>query len=167
MFDKYHYFYTRNAIALEMIDKLVKTFDWENISDAIKNDQYIRESLEHAYKNILDLQRMPCVHNHFQYDKNDMTRNLLSPEGIFYEKDCVCERMFCSIDCKDTITMKAERLYSLLPATVVRNEEYRKLFFDLGIDVEDKTLEAIKAERQEFYKMVCSNMKLKMPKISI
>ena len=167
MFDKYHYFYTRNTKALEMIDKLVKTFDWEHISDAIRNDQYIGESLEHAYKNILDLQRMPCLHNRFQYDRNDRMRNLLSPEGIFYEKDCVCERKFCSIDCKDTIVVKAERLYSLLPVMVVKTEEYHKLFYDLEIEVVDRTHEEIKAERQEFYKMVCNNMKLKMPKITI
>lgn len=165
MFDKYQYFCTKNAKALEMIDKLVKTFDWEHILEDIKDDQYTGASLEHVYKNILDLQRMPCLHNRFQYNRNDMTRNLLSPEGIFYEKDCVCERKFCSINCEDIMIVKAERLYSSLPVTVGKTEEYCKLRDDL--EIEDKMHEEIKAERQQFYRMVCNNMKLKMPKISI
>lgn len=167
MFDKYNWFYTKDAKALEMIEKLVKTFDWNNISFSIKSDPYVGETLEHAYKNILSLLKMRCLRNEYAYDKKTGARNTQSLYGIFYEKDCACDRIYCGINCIDKLNDKAEKLYASLPLFIVETPEHEKALGELGITIKHLSNTDIKQERKLFYKMICANMGLPMFSINL
>lgn len=167
MFNKFDYFYTKQKVAIELIDKIVKTFDWDNLPNNIKTHSKIGNSLEKAYKHIIEQQQMLCLRNNFKYTEDGTTRITHSINGIFYEKDCNCERCFCKINCTENKSIKAEKLYSTLPILVVNTEEHKQLLSKLGVNIIKISNTDIKLERQEFYKMVCNNMKIPVPKISI
>ena len=161
--DKDHCLYTKDKKALEMIEKIVRDFDWETLSPYIKNDTYIGESLEHAYKNIISLLAMRCMRNEFEYVGKTNERRPESIWGIFYEKDCICERKYCNIDCSDSLEIKAEKLYRSLPIIVLKIN--KKLLSDLDDKIPFLSNAEIVIERRYFYKKICTNMKLPMPSI--
>lgn len=158
--ERYGWFWTNSAKESEMIEKLIIAFDWNGVSDEIKSDVYVGVSLEHAYKSIVANLRLRCLHNSFEYTGASKVRKAQSLSGMFYEKDCKCERKYCPIDCRDKLEVKAEKLYCSLPVFPVETDEHKKILSKLGINTKKMSKEDIKMERRLFYKKICDNMHL-------
>lgn len=166
-FEKHDWLLCNGAKHCEMIEKLVKIFDWAGLPADIKNDSYIGASLEHAYKNIIEQLKMKCLRNSFEYDEASQERKVQSLYGRFYEKDCNCERKYCSVRCEDTLEIKAEKLYGSLPVIAIDTDEHKKVLHELGFEINHKNIEEIKKERRAFYKFICNNMKLPLFSIDV
>lgn len=165
MYDILDLFYVKHKDAQELIDKIVKKFDWADIDASIKAVDYIKDSLEHAYKFILNKQSMRCLVNRFKYDSTGNTRIVNSIDGILYEKDCTCDRKYCKVNVNYSLEFKSERLYTLLPVFVVETDKHREILYKLSITFNSHSIKDARKERQEFYNMVCNNMGINKVKI--
>lgn len=162
-----NWFCAMDSTEMTLIQNLVANFNWDGLPVDIKNDNYVATSLEHAYKNILSRLKMRCLHNSFEYSRNSKVRKASSICGRFYERNCVCDRKYCKIDCNETLKTKAEKLYCSLPVFVVDDDFHRNILVSLGIHPVALSAEEITLERKIFYDKICHTMKLPLISINI
>lgn len=151
----------------DLIQNLIKVFDWNAITYKHKLDSYIGSSLEHAYKYIVSHQPMQCLHNSFKYNTASKDRNLNSISGVFYEKDCNCNRRYCKPNCIISLKDKAELLYTMLPLFTIVSEDHVNLMKNLNIQtvyMENQKLEVI---LQKFYDNISTSINCNSVQISI
>ncbi len=160
--NKYGYLYIKNSELSELVKAIVdEPFDYSRVPSNILNITKLRNSLEKMYKYIVKNQAMICMHNNFEYDKVTGLRiNTLS--GIFYDRDCSCKDIYCRIQSKDNLEIKAERLYSLLPVFAISSAE---LLNQPGIDTENMDIQTIQNEMQRVYNEICRSMGINTIKI--
>lgn len=158
MFDKYNYIGKQSNDNEEILNFVIRNFDWDKLSLNIKNNSFgTEESLEHICKRFISNQRMQCLHNSFKYDEAANHR-MPSILGIFYEKDCDCERKYCYIDSTTSLREKAERLYVQLPLCPIISEEHRNLIKDYGIKVVEEEIGVIRQKQQDYCNYICRKM---------
>lgn len=132
-----------------LIENLVVNFNWKNAKVYLKSLSY-GDSLEKLYKSLLANQNMPCLRN------RNAARNALI--GKFYREDCDCNREFCKTDCRDCVSLKAERLYTSLPIFDVISEQHSEYLKKLGIEVCRVEIEDVMRRCYEFYSSICSQL---------
>lgn len=162
-----NWLYAIDPAEMALVQNLVAEFNYDDLPVDMKGDDYVATSLEHAYKNILSRLKMRCLHNSFEYSGDSKVRKVPSIRGQFYEKDCVCDRKYCKIDCNETLKAKAEKLYCSLPVFAVDDDFHRNLLVSLGIHPVVLSAEDIILERKIFYDKICHNMKLPLISINI
>ena len=152
MFAEYNYANLQNDV-VGLVDNLVLDFNNSGIQemDKIKSNK-VKGSIERVYKYILDKQKLKCMLNHNKYDK---LHNIIESDitGKFYKIDCNCK--FCKINCKDKLSLKAERLYTSLPIFDASNEDYKKILKDFKIYVKDVTAEEVLNKCQKIFDKLC------------
>ena len=164
MFYKFHYFnYSKNLS--DLIDNLVKTFNYNEVLDRISKDKNLSESLEHIYKHIIENQGMICIHNKFRYDSNGKTRIKNDPRGIFYVKDCNCDRRYCKINSTDSLELKANRLYTELPIYIVDSNDKQTILKEMQIEIYPTTIDEVLQKQQDFYDNICEEMGINSIKV--
>jgi hypothetical protein len=141
---------------LNLVNNIVFDFNWKNVENKFKNDSYINESLEHAYKHILSNLTAKCLHNH-----EDGIR------GKFYLNDCNCERQYCNaLKSDDCLDIKAERLYTSLPICIPKNDEVSVIWNGIGIHLAEQNVENAKLAMRYKYKIICESMEVENIEIS-
>lgn len=133
----------------DLVQNLVKIFNWDNISERHKLDNYINSSLEHAYKYIISTTKLQCTHNAFKYKKSNLERDEKSSKGIFYEKDCNCISL-CNSNCTYSLATKAELLYTSLPIFTITSENHLQLMKDLNTKFMELDYEKLNMNLQKF-----------------
>lgn len=157
------YLYAHHLLAVRdslnpLVDSVIASFDYANVPEKYQKDIYTGSSLEHMYKFILEEHKMQCFHNHFKYSTNGTLRDYESVSGIFYERDCVCERKYCGVNCTEKHQVKAEFLCHELPIFFVNGSSHEKILRELGLFFQENSYEEIMEERQNFYNRVCDSM---------
>lgn len=128
----HHLFVVSNSLN-SLIEHVVATFDYAGVPEKYRRESYTGSSLEHMYKYILEEHKMQCFHNHFKYSSDGKIRDCESISGIFYERDCVCERKFCRVNCTEKHQVKAEKLCCELPAFFIGGSNHEKRLKELGL----------------------------------
>lgn len=154
------------------LTNLIVRFNYSNeeLQNKINQSKKWVESLERFLKYVLINEsnriKQRCIKNNFEYEEKD-GKLIRKPSinGIFYEKDCNCERKYCRLNSTDDIGLKAERLYTSLPIFYVEDDIHRKHISNLGIDTKDCDLELKFKEIQEFYDLVCDELGVSRIKI--
>ena len=159
MFVRYNYMCVSKKADL-MVEKLVIDFDWQALLNQVQLNTYESSSLEHTYKSILNQSKMTCQMNHYKYSEDGKTKESIALNGIFYDRNCECDSKFCSIDCSDTLALKAERLYTILPIFHVISDQHQKLLDEFGIDAQCPTIDELKEKCQNLYNTICNSMQL-------
>lgn len=149
----------------DLIDNLVKTFNYNEVLDRISKDKNLSESLEHIYKHIIENQGMICIHNKFRYDSNGKTRIKNDPRGIFYVKDCNCDRRYCKINSTDSLELKANRLYTELPIYIVDSNDKQTILKEMQIEIYPTTIDEVLQKQQDFYDNICEEMGINSIKV--
>ncbi len=164
MFIKYNYGNFKKSI-IDLVDNLVKDFNANGIIEMNKlPSDYIKASLERVYKHILDEQNAQCFRNHNRYDEHG---NIIEDKvlGKFYKEDCDCERKYCRLNCTDSVSLKAERLYTSLPVFDVDNIEYRALLESYDIFTRDITIDEVLDNCQQLLDEICDVMSINHIKV--
>lgn len=143
-----------NKNTKDLVDGIIKDFDWDKVSTQHKMDTYIGSSLEHACKHILNSQRMRCMLNVNTLESNNTVN------GKYYLSNCDCDRKFCKLNCCDSRTLKAERLTLTLPICHVNDVNQYALWYSLGIVVNNTSIVEVLENIQTFYNKICDSMKL-------
>lgn len=156
MFYTYGYLMISDKNSQVYIDNLLINFDWQNLINQVKLNTYQTESLEHMYKSLLAMTKKACQQNSFKYTNG--VRDTNSRKGIFYEKDCACDLIYCPIKCRDDILLKAERLYTMLPVFAIESDQHKEYLHNNGIVIRERANSDIKKSRQEFYNNICKSM---------
>lgn len=162
--NKYGYMCIKNKNIQNLVEAIVTKFDYREIPSQIASIQKLNMSLEKMYKYIVNNQDMKCLLNVGTYDNGIRVKSL---SGKFYEDDCSCERKYCKINCKDSISLKVERLYTELPVFPVKSDEHRELLKSFGINVVYKGSKEVRACIQDLYDYVCQNMGVNSIKVII
>jgi len=158
MFDRYNYIGNTDEKTISMVNNLVRKFDWNALPDVVKNNRYVSESLEHAYKNIMTSLKPRCLHNQISNKDNI--------PGKFYTSDCIC-RKYCNVEKEDSVILKAERLYTLLPLFVVVSDSHKNFLSRNGLSIITKTNTDVQRALQSFYNSICKNMNVATIRINI
>ena len=152
------------AQAINLYEYIVKTFCYSKVDFSLTTSkttrEYIESSLEHAYKYILSKAHMMCVRNKYDYiDKTKTIKKGNSPKGMFYDRDCNCNYIGCISKSRDSLKVKAEKLYSMLPVFSYDIEsDYKSRLERLGIQIEEITLDDIKSKVKLLYNNMCDSM---------
>jgi hypothetical protein len=132
-----------------LVENVVYKFDWSNLNDRFKYDEYIGSSLEHAYKYILSNLTARCLHN----DSSGVVN------GKFYMEDCNCDRRFCKhINSNDSRSVKAEKLYTTLPAFIKVDESVIDLWKSMQLEINESTVDEIKIKLRYKFDLICDSM---------
>lgn len=163
----YKYMYIRNNEIKELNSAIGEgAFDYSKVPSNILSIDKLRNSLEKMYKHIIKNQAMKCMNNRFEYDKTTNSR-VDSLFGMFYDKDCTCENFYCKAGTKDTISIKAERLYTSLPIFIVSSKKHEKVINKLGITFKNVDIQTLQLKIQKLYDEICDSMKIHRIKINI
>jgi hypothetical protein len=134
-----------------LIENTVAKFQWNNVPDKYKDNEYIKSSLEHTYKFILSNISLKCMWND--------TRNYV--HGLFYLQDCSCDRKYCkTLNCTDNLRLKAERLYTTLPSYDAFDDEQIKFWNEQHIKYKLLCMREVYDNVQNMYDEICVSMKL-------
>lgn len=165
---KYKYLHAKDKEIKRLIAAIVKEpFDYNKVPKSILSIAKLNKSLEKMYKYIVSNQAMKCIYNKFEYDDKSTMLRKESIYGIFYEKNCTCEDMYCDIKCNDGLSIKSERLYTLLPVFAVDSEEHKKLLNELDIRIKNIDIATIQCNIQKFYDEICSSININTIKILV
>lgn len=149
------------------IKHLVCNFDYQNASvqSLINSNQKLTDSLERVFKFVLtdvsNRSKHRCLANSFEYtekEKGILVRNESSIKGIFYDKDCKCDSRYCRLGIRDSLELKAEKLYTTLPLFYVDNDVHREYLRKFGINTKDCDITEVFNKVQEFYDIICKEL---------
>lgn len=157
---------TTTKLNEELVDRIVKDFDWQALSDKWKGDKFVGSSLEHAYKYIINNTGSLCMLNRVECRRNN-NRDGVSIKGKFYLEDCNCSRIYCRSKCNRSLKEKAERLYTTLPVFTIISDEHRDYIDNLGIALTEVDHAVIKENLQKLYNTICDSMGCERIKISL
>lgn len=164
---KYGYLYTKNNKVQILIDKLVNEFKYEDVAQDIIKGVGASDSLEKIYKYIIKNLGLQCLHNSLEYESDGKNRKANSLRGIFYIRDCICDRKYCRIDSTDSLQFKAERFYTSLPVFVVVSKEHEYKLSEYGISIDSIDNNELQKKIQDMYNMICASMNLNTIHISM
>lgn len=165
--NEYKYICISNNEIKELNEAIVeKPFNYYKVPSSILSIDKLRNSLEKMYKHIIKNQDMKCMSNRFEYDRVTNSR-INSLFGLFYDRDCTCEDFYCRIGIKDSIDIKAERLYTSLPVFAVESEEHREAIDKLGVALENIDIQTLQFKMQGLYDEICDSMGIHRIKINI
>jgi hypothetical protein len=134
-----------------LVENTVTKFNWNNVPDKYKENDYIMASLEHTYKFILGNISLKCMWND--------TKNYV--HGLFYLQDCNCDRKYCkTLDCRDSLRLKSERLYTSLPTYDAFDDEQIKYWNEHHIKYKLSGMREVYDKLQNIYDEVCESMKV-------
>jgi hypothetical protein len=157
MLYRYNYLIVEGNLKI-FAENTIGKFQWDKILERYREDEYIKESLEHAYKYILSNTSMKCM-------RND-TKSYV--HGLFYINDCNCDRKYCSkLNCTDNLKLKSERLYTSLPTYDVVDDLHIKYWNDNYIKYELTDMTDVYNKIQIMYSEICESMKLQKMFVNI
>lgn len=145
------------------VQNLVCNFNYRKLINTVDINQIQLHSLEkllkYALSDVCSKTKQRCLSNSFEYinDSGLLSRKQKSVSGIFYEKDCNCERIYCRLNINDDLKLKAEKLYMSLPV-YVSDDEHKKILSDLGIITDNYDVRTKFEEIREFYDLVCQEL---------
>lgn len=158
MLSRYNYLSKQSKKAQNILDNIVKIFDWSKVQDNIKYSdaqKSNKRTLEQIYKLFLNEQWQICVHNTHK-------SNILF--GKFYTDDCSCPREHCKISIVSSLKFKAEQLYTSLPLFTCNKQYINMLRNNYGINIAKwvnkiNSIEDVKISQQKYYDKLCANMR--------
>lgn len=151
---------------VELVASLITSFDYNNkmVKEFVNINNYRKSSLEHVYKELLTFLALKskCMLN---YTPHDNKGHIIddSFHGVFYKRDCTCDRKFCKSDCHVSLKEKAERLYAELPIFDVIDNEHRNFINSLDITVKGKSFKRLFDEIELFFDKICKSMSIQKP----
>lgn len=147
MLNKYNYFVhsKKSGVLFECIGD---DFKWQLLPEEYKD-----VSLEHLYKLIISSQILFCQQN--------VNRAANRIQGQFYRLGCdECVNRRCQKDLKDSLRVKAERLYTSLPVFKVVSDEHAQVLNELKIRFRASNVPEILQGIQKDYDKICKQMNL-------
>lgn len=125
-----------------------------NLTKARFNKNATELNLEKVFKELIKTEGLKCMRNETKRTKNEVdsykSEDFLDNDlGSFYLRDCCCSD--CSIECTDSLALKAERLYSELPVIEIVDDKHESLMKKYSINLVDTDIECAVKEYIEIY----------------
>ena len=133
--------------------------DWE-VYTSLKSNTYLSDSIEHFYKFILaQVQPQLCKRNAHKYVNGAIDWECGS--GKYYYNDCPCD-YHCTLNCTDSLCLKANRAYTALPLVVLENDLQVQELEQFDIQLQLSKLGTVQREREIFYTRLCNCLSVNM-----
>lgn len=143
----------------DLVKNLISGFDYQDtaVQSFIVGSSYDKDSLEHLYKHLLSTLASKCMLNKFKRKSNgEIDINGIS--GVFYIKDCDCDRKYCKPSVTDSLELKAERMYTELPVYDVVDSSHTALLDKFGINSTPVNIPTAYEITIDFLNHVCDSM---------